>query len=183
MHEVGLRILIRKIQLQGIQFEKALTPILSYSKDHYYRLYLRSDRGKVKCDELVKQHQYFLFCHQCLNFTTSMFNQERCSCGKGFAFAGPLWVGNLGDASLVQKMEKNNPFPGEQKLLDVLQQEYQKNKVGFYDLHVLAKRHKHDPPKMDIVLQKLNGTRTHFSPTGIKTERALEGVLGVLGKK
>src|SRR3989338_4533338 len=103
MHEIGLRILIRKIQLQGIQFEKALTPVLSYSKDHYYRLYLQSDRGKEKCDELVKQHQFFLFCHHCLHFKTSIYNKEQCSCGKQFDFAGPLWVGNLGDASLVQK--------------------------------------------------------------------------------
>ena len=32
MHETGLRILIRKIQLVGAQYEKALNPIFSYSK-------------------------------------------------------------------------------------------------------------------------------------------------------
>jgi len=34
-HEVGLRILIRKVQLIGAQFDKALIPLCSYSKDHY----------------------------------------------------------------------------------------------------------------------------------------------------
>ena len=183
MHEVGLRILIRKIQLQGIQFEKASTPILSYSKDHYYRIYLQVERGKEKCDELVKQHQYFLFCHACLNFKTSIFNREKCSCGKEFVFAGPLWVGNLGDASLLTTMVKNNPFQQEQKLLDVLQREYQKNKVGFYDAHILAKKYKHDPPKLDQLLQKLDAVRTHFSPTGIKTEGTLKEVMRALGKR
>src|SRR3989344_4647798 len=59
MHEIGLRILIRKIQLLGVQFDKALVPILSYHKDHYFRIYFRSEKGKEKCDELMKQHRYF----------------------------------------------------------------------------------------------------------------------------
>ena len=46
MHETGLRILVRKVQLQGIQFDKALTPILSYHKDHYFRVYFISQNGK-----------------------------------------------------------------------------------------------------------------------------------------
>ena len=170
MHEVGLRILIRKIQLQGIQFDKALLPILSYHKNHYFRLYLQSDRGKEKCDELIKQHRYFLFCHHCLHFKTSIYNKEECSCGSQFDFAGPLWAGNLGDASLVQNMMKQNPFPEEQKLLEVLAGEFQKNVVGFYDLHILARKNKTEPPKMEIGLKRLKGVRTHFSPTGVKTE-------------
>lgn len=177
MHEIGLRILIRKIQLQAIQFEKALIPLLSYSKDHYYRLYLQSSRGKEKCDEMVQQHQYFLFCHNCLNFKTSMYNREKCSCGNIFHFAGPLWVGNLGDYSLVQKMAQNNPFPEEQKILNLLQAEYQQNKVGFYDLHVLSRKYKTEPPKMEPALKTLKGMRTHFTPTGIKTDKVLSEVL------
>ena len=180
MHEIGIRILIRKIQLQGIQFDKALTPVLSYSQDHYYRLYLRSGRGKEKCDKIVKQHQYFLFCHHCLNFKTSLFNREQCGCGSQFAFAGPLWVGNLGDAALVEMMIKNNHFPQEQKLLDLLSKEYQKNIVGFYDLHVLAKKQKIDSPLMEPLVQKLNAVRTHFSPIGIKTARSLPEIIKVI---
>lgn len=176
MHEIGLRILIRKIQLQGIQFDKALIPILAYSKDHYYRVYLQSNRGKEKCDELVRQHQYFLFCHQCLNFKTSTYNKEQCRCGNSFEFAGPLWIGNLGNASLVQSMIKYNLYPEEQKLLETLAREFRKNVVGFYDLHVLAGKNKIDPPKMEIALKKLKGVRTHFSPTGIKTEHQLHKI-------
>lgn len=182
MHEIGLRILIRKIQLLGIQFEKALIPVLAYSKDHYYRLYLRVDRGKEKCDKMVKQHLYFLFCHHCLNFKTSIYNRERCRCGREFAFAGPLWVRNLGEASLVQKMAQNNPFPEEQKWLEVLKAEYRKNRVGFYDLHVLARKYRFDVPKIEGALLTLKGVRTHFAPTGIKTDKALKEVLKVMKK-
>ncbi len=176
MHEIGLRILIRKIQLQGIQFDKALIPVLSYHKDHYFRLYLQSNRGKEKCDELVRQHQYFLFCHRCLHFKTSRYNKEQCRCGNPFEFAGPLWTGNLGNASLVQSMMKHNPFPEEQKFLETLAGEFRKSVVGFYDMHVLARKNKTEPAKMEIELKRLKGVRTHFSPTGVKTEHQLHKI-------
>ena len=46
MHETGIRILIRKIQLIGAQYNKALTPIFSYSKEHYFRVFLKCEKGK-----------------------------------------------------------------------------------------------------------------------------------------
>ncbi len=173
MHEIGLRILIRKVQLQGVQFEKALIPILAYHKDHYFRLYVRSEKSKEKCDEVLRQHQYFLFCHECLCFKTSAYNNERCTCGKQFQFAGPLWMGNLFDGKLMATMAKNNPFPEEQKFLGTLKEEVKMDVMGFYDLHQMARKYKTNPPRMEEVLKRLDATRTHFSPTGVKTTRPL----------
>jgi len=48
MHETGLRILIRKIQLIAAQYDKALVPIFSYFKDHYYRIFFNSVKGKKR---------------------------------------------------------------------------------------------------------------------------------------
>ncbi|MBI4981081.1 tRNA (guanine(10)-N(2))-dimethyltransferase [Candidatus Woesearchaeota archaeon] len=177
MHEIGLRILIRKVQLQGIQFDKALVPILSYSKDHYFRAYFRNEKGKEKCDELIKQQQYFLYCNNCLNFKCSIYNKEKCSCEKEFIFAGPLWVGKLSDEKLLEKMVENNPFPEEQKLLELLLGESKVNQVGFYDLHEIARKLKVDPPKMELALKKLKAVRTHFLLTGIKSEKSLAEVI------
>lgn len=176
MHETGLRILIRKVQLQGMQFDKALTPILAYHKEHYFRIYFVSERSKEKCDKLIKQIQYLLFCPACLNFKTSVYNQEKCSCGKEFLFSGHLWCGQLFDAELIQKMAENNPFPEEQKFLDLLAKESKIDAVGFYDLHELASLLKKEPPKTEYMLKKLKAVRTHFSPTGIKTKEGLEEV-------
>ncbi len=174
MHEIGLRILIRKIQLQGVQFEKALTPLLSYHKDHYFRVYVKSEKGTEKCDNLLKQHQYFLFCSECLSFKTSLFNTETCPCGTPFQFAGPLWVGKLFDENLITRIAKNNPFPEEQKFLDTLKKEATSDLVGFYDLHELARKYKKEPPRIEPLLKKLNAVRTHFSMTGIKTEKDIK---------
>lgn len=174
MHEIGLRILIRRIQLQGIQFEKALIPILSYSKDHYYRLYVRNDKGKEKCDAVVKQHQYFLFCPRCLNFKCSQFNKEKCSCGNDFTFAGPLWIGGLSDTKLLEKMVDENNFSEEQDFLKLLLEESKIKQVGFYDLNEFARLKKTNPPRVEPLLKKFSGVRTHFSTTGIKSEKKVK---------
>src|SRR3989344_8959457 len=169
MHEIGLRILIRKVQLQGIQFDKALVPVLSYSKDHYFRVYFRNEKGKEKCDELIKQHRYFLFCHKCLNFKCSVHNKEKCSCGNILIFTGPLWTGKLAEEKLLEKMVYENLFPEEQKFLELLLGEAKVNQVGFYDLHEIARMQKKNPPKMELALKRFKGVRTHFSMTGIKS--------------
>ena len=175
MHETGLRILIRKVQLAGIQFDKALIPILSYHKDHYFRIYFKNDRRKESCDGIIKQHLYLLYNPQTLEFKPSPFNFE-----EGFISIGPLWTGKLFDAELIKKMAKNNHFPKEQHFLDILHKESSKDFLGFYDLHALAKAYKSTPPKLEWALQKLNGVRTHFSLNGIKTNKRFNEVIKMI---
>ncbi|NQV91599.1 peptide-methionine (R)-S-oxide reductase MsrB [Candidatus Woesearchaeota archaeon] len=173
MHEIGLRILIRKVQLQGIQFDKALIPILSYHKDHYFRVYFISEKGKEKCDALLNQHQYFLYNPKTLEFKISKYNVEKES-----DYIGPLWIGNLKDQKLVDKMCKMNMFSEDQKFLEIIRDE--KDVVGFYDLDVFGSKYKLHTPNMADTLKKLKGTRTHFSLVGVKTRKSLKEVVGLL---
>jgi tRNA (guanine26-N2/guanine27-N2)-dimethyltransferase len=182
MHETGLRILIRKVQLQGIQFDKALVPVLSYHKDHYFRIYFISTKGKEKCDEIIKEHKYLLFCSKCLEHKVFVYNNGECSCGASFLFAGPLWAGKLFDTKLVSKMRKLNEFAEEKKFLDLLYLESKKDVVGFYDIHAIAKSYKLEPVKMQKVLKSVAGSRTHFSVTGVKTRKKLGEVVGLFRK-
>lgn len=168
MHEMGLRILIRKVQLQGIQFDKALTPILSYHKDHYFRIYFECQKGKTKCDNLLDKHQYFLYNPQTLQFKTSPYNKL-----KDHEYLGPLWTGSLFHKPLLSKMQKHNTFAEDQKFLGLLNEESKNDVTGFHDIHALAKKYKHEPPKFEPLLKKYNGTRTHLSPYGIKTKKKL----------
>lgn len=72
MHEVGLRILIRKVQLIGAQYDKTLTPIYSYAKDHYMRVFfLCKKQGKRGVADLLKKHRYFHYCPSCFAVTSS----------------------------------------------------------------------------------------------------------------
>ena len=178
MHEIGLRILIRKVQLQGVQFDKALIPILAYHKDHYFRIYLRNVKGKEQCDKLLKQHRYLLFNPKMLEFTVSEFNQE-----KDFEYLGPLWGGKLSDKKILGKMKKENPFPEEQKFLDLLYEESKLDTIGFYDLHVIAKKYGLETTKLEPVLKKVKGVRTQFSGTGIKTKAGIREVVKTMKLK
>lgn len=166
MHEVGIRILIRKVQLVASQFDKALTPILSYSKDHYYRIFFRCEKGKQKADEIVKQHRYLLFCNNCLNFKVSRTNHHFC-CNNEMEYAGPLWTGNLKDTKLVNKLESDDNF------VELLKKEV--DVLGFIDIHALCKKLKKSIPPAEDVLDRIKeSSRTQFSRYGFKTKLDLK---------
>src|SRR3989344_507243 len=176
MHEQGLRILISKVQLQGVQFDKALVPILSYSKDHYFRIYFSCHPGKENCDELISLHKYLLFNSATLEFKLSNYNLK-----PGFKFIGPLWTGQLADKDLLKTMIPQNKFAEESKFLELLLEENKLDSFGFYDLQALARNYKVEVTRMDLALTKLKGVRTHFCPTGLKTRKSFNEVLSVLG--
>lgn len=185
MHEMGLRILIRKVQLIGVQFDKALWPIFSYAKDHYYRVFFRNQKAKSGCDRIIKQHLYFHYCSRCLNRKVSFLNQESCSCGNSFLTAGPLWSGLLWDKTLVKEMKKQNyqRTIGDKesiKLLETIFQESKKNFVGFYELHKIAKVYKTKIPQTKDFLKRIKALPTHFSPTGFKTEKEIKEIISLI---
>ncbi len=143
-HEIGLRILIRKIQLIGAQYEKALVPIYSYAKDHYMRVFLHCMKGKERVDLVLKQH--------------GMVQK-----------AGPLWLGILWDPSLAGNIAA---FLGD-SFTQTIAQEAQIPTVGFYDVHRICKEEKLPVPSMENLFSLLHtqapAARTHFSPYGIRT--------------
>jgi len=166
MHETGVRILIRKVQLVGMQFEKALIPIFSYYKDHYYRIFFKCVKSKVECDKISKKH--------------GMFNG-----------AGPLWVGSLWDEKLTSKMYslinllKNKKIKNQNKtinqdnelikFLKIIKGESKIDAVGFFDIHDAVKRKKLGKiiKKEELIFKiRKKGYKaadTHFSGTGIRT--------------
>lgn len=181
-HEIGLRILIRKVQMVGAQYDKALIPILSYSKDHYFRIFFKAEKSKTKCDEIIKQHQYLLYCPKCMNREVSKYNTGKCKCGKDYLFAGPLWIGNLFDKKVIEKMIDNLEQPtytmNLAAFLRTILQESKVNTVGFYELHKIAKVYKIQPPKTETVIKKLkNAAPTHFSTSGIRTNKKIQEVV------
>ena len=163
MHETGLRILIRKIQLIGSQYEKALFPLLSYYKDHYYRIFFKVQVSKAKVDSLLKLHEMFDFDYNKRSF-------KILSQGK----YGPLYVGKLFNKKLVHEIvelskedEKSDVSIAKstKKFLSILDNEL--DVFGLYDLHVLKK---HNLIKDIPNFSKVDcGKRTIFNPTAFKT--------------
>ena len=167
MHETGLRILIRKIQLVGMQYEKALIPIFSYFKEHYFRAFFRCIKGKKEADKVAEQH--------------GVFNG-----------AGPLWLGDLWDRTLTNKMHKfliSNYFSNDKELskfLKIINDESKLSVFGFYDTHNAAEKMKlRIIPKKDEIIKKIIKTGhkaacTHFSGTGIRTNMSYDAFTSIL---
>ena len=152
MHEVGLRILIRKCQLVAGQYDKALTPILAYSKDHYFRVFFGVAQGKQRVDKVLEHHGFL-------------------------GEAGPLWLGPLGDKSLLTRMSlvAEDSYPDAKEFLDTAAAEAALDVPGFFDVHEAAKRLKTNPPRMEDVLARLHkggfrAVRTHISGTGVRAD-------------
>jgi tRNA (guanine26-N2/guanine27-N2)-dimethyltransferase len=144
-HEAGLRIMIRKVQLIGAQFDKALTPVYSYAEQHYMRVFFRCEKGKHRVDKLLKQH--------------GMLGN-----------AGPMWLGQLWDKMLASAVAKQ----GDKKILKTISAESKINAVGFHDIHRICKRNKiKNIPKFSEILKRIKkkykASQTHFSPTGIRS--------------
>jgi tRNA (guanine26-N2/guanine27-N2)-dimethyltransferase len=178
MHEVGIRILIRKCQLIGAQYDKALIPVFSYSKDHYMRIFFRCVKGKTEVDNVLKLHG-------------------------DFEKSGPIWKGQLWDKKLVDDMHKsiNNisiNIKGNKKnkkiifdeslikFLGIIKEESKVDTIGFYDMHRIVKRNKIKiiPKKLDLIkkIKKLghNASETHFSGTGIRSDIGLKKLLKLI---
>lgn len=178
MHEAGLRILIRKAQLIGMQFEMALIPLLSYWEKHYFRVFFQVLKSKAQATKLLAAHSNLLFNPKTTEHTLQDWIQQN----QQNRYAGPLWTGSLGDPSLIQKMIATADERIDQKtirFLSDLETETQITEPFFYDIHRLAKvlRLKRIPKLEKIIasLQKKGfvAARTHFSPSGIKTNADL----------
>ncbi len=163
MHEVGLRILIRKCQLIGAQFEKALIPLFSYSKDHYFRVFFIVKKGKKKVDEIILKHDFY----------------------EG---AGPMWLGSLSNNYFVEEMIKQTKDEKIKDFLSLILSETRINNIGFIDLHTIAKELKMSGPLSNeeaIKFLRSKGvmvSKTHFLSTGLKVSISHEEAIDLFRK-
>jgi tRNA (guanine26-N2/guanine27-N2)-dimethyltransferase len=151
MNEVGIRILIKKVQEVAAQYDIALLPIFSNATRHYMRVYLQAEHSTKKTDDVLKQIGFY----------------------KG---AGPMWLGSLYNGQLVKqiyKISSKDSYISEEtkKFIRAIKEESKITSIGFFDLSEMKLK---QLPKIQKVLETLHAAgfkaaRTHFSPTGIKT--------------
>lgn len=178
MHEIGLRILIRKVQLIGTQYEKALTPILAYNKDHYFRIFFRCEKQKTKADEIIKKHEFFHFCNKCLNYFISKQNSNVC-CNKDTLVSGPIYTAKINDSELIEKMIEKCDDEKVKNFLKLINDEAKIGGVGFIDIHQFSRKYSLGIPRTEILLLKLKqkgflSSRSQFNQYGIKTNASVK---------
>lgn len=173
MHETGLRILIRRVQLSGMQHEKALEPVFSYRDQHYIRAFFTCSKGRSKASGIYRKHGYIACCRGCLNAEQSM--TEKCSnCGSRTEIAGPLWLGRLNNARLLGRMLKK---AGEHReLLSTIRKETTIGSQWFFNLNRVCSRYRiRNPRGINESIKRLRekgykAERTHFDSAAIRTD-------------
>lgn len=177
MHEIGVRIFLRKIQLIAAHYEKAAIPVFSYSSQHYYRVFVKIIDSKTECDKIIKQHGEMYYCKNCMGLS-----KQKCSVHENSLYVGPLWFGLLWDKEIAQKIAKANKWKENELLLNTISEESSVNEIGFFDIHAFARsRHLSSLPKINefVELIKSNGyetARTHFSLYGIRTKAPIKEI-------
>lgn len=188
-HEIGIRILAGFIARTFSKYKKCIDIVFSHSTEHYMRIYAKVSKGAKITDESLKNIGYILHCENCLNRTIIRGMAPQITsicpvCGKNFKTTGPLWCGSIMDSHFIGGMletVENTKINQEKKVLKLLNMTYSEADAPatYYDLHEICKKLKINAPRLDNVLKSLkeNGyfaSRTHFKPTGIKTDAPVE---------
>ncbi len=184
MHETAVRILIRKLQLVASQYEKVLLPIYCHAASHYIRVYMQAVEGKTK--DIFASHQFIHYCFKCSHRVISVSNVPEKCCKTSMTIAGPLWSGELWNVSLAEKIAKNSVKLELSKecmiMTERIANECKIPVVGFYSLNRLSKILKVSAPKLDKIIEKVGGARTHFAYDGVRTEASAEKMRKLLLK-
>jgi tRNA (guanine26-N2/guanine27-N2)-dimethyltransferase len=175
MHEIGLRILIRKVQIAGLQYDRALSPILSYSKDHYFRLYLLNHKNKTHCEAIHGLHGFIKYCTECqFHESTHSNTAEPCpNCKTELSIVGPLFIGRLFYEFFIDSMNV------ESKTLETIKEEMHIPTLGYYHIPSITKHLGKPSAPYEKLFEKIKKkgysvSRTHFNAEAIKTNMPIK---------
>jgi len=175
MKEIGLRILIGYICREAAKYDKAIEPILCYSTDHYFRIYIKILNGVNKANKSIKMYKIIK-------------TKEPISHEKNIDI-GPLWMGKLLNKKEIKNLRtvllkkdlktKNKLY----KLFDIFEEETDSPSF-FYSTDELSSYFKTSAPKLELIINKLItkgfiATRTHFSPTAFKTNASFSDIKNI----
>ena len=186
--EVGLRILIGKLARTSASREKGIKVLLSWGREHYFRVHAKVERGTRKADETIQKVGFVFYCRNCGWRTAISIADdfpECCECGKKMKRIGPLWLGELEDKEIVDKIlkiAKNSGMKEHESLLTKISGEL--NIPFYYDLHFIGKLLGKSVPSTQKVITELrdmgySATETRFSGTSVKTDTPLESLKSI----
>ncbi|MEW5996206.1 MAG: tRNA (guanine(10)-N(2))-dimethyltransferase [Candidatus Micrarchaeota archaeon] len=181
-HEAGARILLKHFAGLASEFDFGMVPLFTLSHRHFFKIFLRLEKGAEKAVNNEKSIGYINFCPKCLWMEGAPIPKEKCPrCKSRTEYGGPLWLGNLHSKEHVMKMAKLNEERSYRdkaeigKLLSLMHAE-DDFPPYFFDVHRSCRRFglRNPKPIEEIIAalkkRKYSASRTHFSPTGIRTD-------------
>jgi tRNA (guanine26-N2/guanine27-N2)-dimethyltransferase len=167
MKETAVRILLGFIAREAAKYDKSVVPILSYSSDHYFRVYVKIIKGAKKANKSVEKLDV-------VSSEICFFSKKNKEC------FGPMWLGNLHDKKTLMALreilsKKNlNTKNRVYQMLDLMEAEAVLP-AFFYNVDEISSVLKTTAPKIRIILDDLKkkgfeAYRTHFDVNGFKTD-------------
>jgi tRNA (guanine26-N2/guanine27-N2)-dimethyltransferase len=197
-HEVGLRILLKKIMEFILPLDLSFTVLFSLSKRHYLKVLLKLEKSAKKAQQKAKEVGFVVFCPHCAYQTLlthslpQTWKTTPCpNCGKQAMVGGPLYTGQIQDNEFLNKMRAINEkreYTDKKEIDDLLKKMELDNIALYYHPHVIAKIYKCQTPRLDRILLELRekgflASKTHFNPFCFKTNAPFSEVLSVFVKK
>ncbi|MCL4346423.1 MAG: tRNA (guanine(26)-N(2))-dimethyltransferase [Candidatus Thermoplasmatota archaeon] len=181
MHEIGLRCLAGYIVRMAASYDLAATPLLSYFADHYFRLYVRIERGTLKAERSLGMIGY---AHH-----DPVSGERTVDRTPSSGAAGPLWIGPLHDRETLSGMHVREWF-GTYVRMERQMKIWREECIApasFASMDELASRLKISMPERDSLMDYLSSLfpvyRTHLDPKGIRTAATLREVEEAILKK
>ncbi len=176
-HEIGLRILVGFIAREAAKVDRGIEPLLCYFADHYFRAYVRVEKGANRADRSLDQLGFIYYDP---GSGSRKFGKQR---SEG-AF-GPLWGSSLKDQELLEDMEVNRSLSEGVRCERYLSEWRGELSVPFhYETDEIASLMKGSPPKLDQILSRLRehgkASKSHYSSTSFKTDIEFEDMMSIL---
>lgn len=173
LHEIGLRILIKKAIEIGLSQEIALVPVFSHRTKHYFRAYFKIKRNRrSECDKLSEKIGHIWY-----NKKTMQRGFYKLGERAPGSVIGPLWLGQLCDKDIVKNM-------GSEFAKSILR-ESGINRPWYFHIHEIFSLLGTKAEKTEFVLNKLrengfNAFESHFEDLAIKTDATIEQIKKVI---
>jgi tRNA (guanine26-N2/guanine27-N2)-dimethyltransferase len=174
-YESGIRILIKECINIASTYDIALEPIFCHATRHYFRAYFRKIKGAKIADELIKKIDYISYCPKCLHREIGIMRV--CACKEKPMLIGPLFVGQLFDKNLADKMKGLGEYAD---FFGKISEEISADVPWFYTTDSVCKKYNLGfEPK----LKDLGYFRTHITPKGFKTKHSIAEIVGLFKDK
>jgi tRNA (guanine26-N2/guanine27-N2)-dimethyltransferase len=183
-HELALRILLGCAVREAAAQDIGLNPLLSFSIDHYLRLYCEALEGDNNTWNAVSQLGYIGHCKSCGSRTiskglaSSLSHCPQCQ-KETVQQAGPLWIGKFAEKAFIEEVieqAENHELGTKRRVLTLLKRlaDEVEGPPTFYNLHRLADKLNIPVPPFRGIIDELRAanefcSRTHFSPHAIRT--------------
>jgi len=192
--EMAVRILAACICMTAGRLKLGIEIVFSHASDHYARICARVSKGTGLANLSARSLGFVEYCPTCLRRAArdklESIETSCEDCTGNTRIGGPIWLGPIWDEPTVKHMIERTPLLQSSRLSEVQEilaciSEEQNAPALHYTTDAFSRRLTLRPPAMSRVLNALHeagfsATRTHFNPTGFRTDASCMEITSIL---